>query len=97
MSHPAVRTHERIDVNRWPSEGPLFLLALVVALALGLVAIVSVINLFYAAVFGALFFVMHLAFIAHVRGSAVRLGPNQFPELHAAVERIAAHGPGSRA
>jgi Zn-dependent protease with chaperone function len=89
MSHPAVRTHERIAVNRWPSEEPLFLLALLVSLALWLVAIVSVIGLFYAAVFGTLFFVMHLAFIAHVRGSAVRLGPNQFPDLYAAVERIA--------
>ncbi len=89
MTQPAVRTHERIEVARWPSERPLFLLAMLVSLVLWVVLIVSIVGLFYAIIFGVLFFVMHLAFVAHVRGSAVRLGPDQFPEIHAAVERIA--------
>ena len=37
----------------------------------------------------ALMAVMHLGLIAQVRGSAVRLGPDQFPELHAHVEQLA--------
>jgi Zn-dependent protease with chaperone function len=89
MTHSTVRSHDRIAVARWPSERPLFLVALLVSLALWLVAIMSVVGLFYAVIFGVLFFVMHLAFVAHVRGSAVRLGPDQFPDLHAAIERIA--------
>jgi hypothetical protein len=32
---------------------------------------------------------MHLIFVAHVRGSAIRIGPDQFPELHARIHEIA--------
>jgi Zn-dependent protease with chaperone function len=76
-------------VTRWPTELPLFALALVVSLALWVAATVSVIGLAYAAMIGAFFFILHVGFIAHVRGSAVRLGPDQFPELHARVTEIA--------
>jgi Zn-dependent protease with chaperone function len=89
MTHSAVRTHERIEIARWPSERPLFLLALLVSLVLWVIIIASLVGLFYAIIFGVLFFVMHLAFVAHVRGSAVRLGPDQFPDIHSAVVRIA--------
>lgn len=76
-------------VEPWPSERPLFALSLLIALAIWLLAVVTIVGIVYAAMFGLFFFVMHLAFIAHVRGSGVRLGPDQFPELHADVERIA--------
>ncbi|MFL5403382.1 MAG: M48 family metallopeptidase [Gemmatimonadales bacterium] len=89
MAHPPVPIHERIEVRRWPSETPLFVFAVLVSLVLWVVATVSIVGLFYAVIFGVLFFVMHLAFIAHVRGNAVRLGPDQFPELHSAVVRMA--------
>lgn len=90
MSHPAVRAHGQIEIERWPTERPLFALALMVSLVLWVFAVVSIVGLFYAIIFGVLFFLMHLAFVAYVRGSAVRLGPEQFPELHAAVERLSA-------
>jgi Zn-dependent protease with chaperone function len=32
---------------------------------------------------------MHLGFVSHVRGNAVRLGPDQFPELHERVTLLA--------
>ena len=80
---------DAITIERWPTERSLLALAAIVSALLWIVAIVSVVGLVYAAFAGALFFVMHLAFVAHVRGSGVRLGPEQFPELHDSVERLA--------
>jgi Zn-dependent protease with chaperone function len=89
MSSSLRRSQESFAVEPWPTERPLFLLALLVSLALWVVATITIIGLVYAAIFALLFFVMHVAFVAYVRGSAVRLGSDQFPELHAAVVRMA--------
>jgi Zn-dependent protease with chaperone function len=89
MSSPVRQSQASVTIDPWPSERPLFLLALLVSLALWLVATITIVGLVYGAIFGLFFFVMHLGFVAHVRGSAVRLGPDQFPELHAAVVRLA--------
>ena len=80
---------ESVTIERWPSERPLFALALVVSIGLWLLALLSIIGIIYAGIFGLFFFLIHLGFIAHVRGSAVRLGPEQFPELHQQVARMA--------
>jgi Zn-dependent protease with chaperone function len=89
MSSPARQSHPAITVQPWPTERPLYLFSLLIALALWVVLTITVIGLVYAAMFAVLFFVLHVGFIAYVRGSAVRLGPDQFPELHAAVVRMA--------
>ena len=80
---------ETVTVERWPSERPLFALALIVSILLWLLAVVSVVGIIYAGIFALFFFLVHLGFIAHVRGSAVRLSPEQFPELHQRVARMA--------
>lgn len=85
---PRTRDESPITVDRWPSEMPLLVLVAVVSLAVWAVAAISIVGLAYAAILGAFFFVGHAVFVAHVRGSAVRLGPEQFPEVHAAVERL---------
>lgn len=79
------RPHDPIHVERWPTERPLFVVALFVSAVIWLLAIVSIVGLVYALMLGAFFFLMHVGFVAHVRGSGVRLGPDQFPELHARV------------
>jgi Zn-dependent protease with chaperone function len=89
MSTPVRQSQASVTIQPWPTEGPLFVIALLLSLALWLVAAVTVVGLVYAAIFGLFFFVMHLGFIAYVRGNAVRLGPDQFPELHATVVRLA--------
>lgn len=89
MSIPLRQTQPAIMVQPWPSERPLFALTLLVALALWVVLIVTIVGAVYAAIFALLFWVMHVGFVAYVRGSAVRLGPDQFPELHSAVVRLA--------
>ena len=80
---------ERVTVERWPSERPLFALSLIVSIVLWLLAVVSVFGIIYAGIFALFFFLVHLGFIAHVRGSAIRLSPEQFPELHQRVARMA--------
>jgi Zn-dependent protease with chaperone function len=89
MSSPLRQSQATITIEPWPGERPLFLLALLVSLALWLLATITVIGLVYGAIFGLFFFVMHLAFVAYVRGNAVRLGPDQFPEIHSTVVRLA--------
>jgi Zn-dependent protease with chaperone function len=82
-------TSPDIRVERWPSEVPLFILALIASAGLWLLAVITIIGLVYGVMLGVFFFLMHLAFIAHVRGNGVRVGPAQFPDVHAAVERLA--------
>jgi Zn-dependent protease with chaperone function len=78
-----------IKVERCPSEVPLLFVTALVSAGIWLLAAISIFGLAYAAFLGAFFFVAHAAFVAHVRGSAVRLGPDQFPELNAVVESLA--------
>jgi Zn-dependent protease with chaperone function len=51
--------------------------------------VISIVGIIYALSFGLFFFVMHLVFVAQVRGSAIRLGPDQFPELYARIDELA--------
>jgi Zn-dependent protease with chaperone function len=85
----ATTTYGPIRIDRWPSESPLFAVAVTVSILIWIGLIVSIIGLIYAAMLALAFFVLQLGFIAHVRGNGVRLGPDQFPELHARVNEIA--------
>lgn len=87
---PVARTRDEspIKVDRWPSEMPLVFLVAIISLAIWAVAAITIIGLVYAALLGAIFFVGHAVFVSHVRGNGVRLGPDQFPELQQAVERL---------
>jgi Zn-dependent protease with chaperone function len=76
-------------VERWPTELPLQALCILVSLGIYAVLLISVVGIVYALGFALFFFVAHAILMAHVRGSAVRLGPNQFPELHRRVLEIA--------
>jgi Zn-dependent protease with chaperone function len=89
MSSPVLSTSPDIRVERWPSEIPLFVLALLVSAGLWLLAVITIIGLVYGVMLGLFFFAMHLALVARVRGNGVRVGPTQFPEVDAAVERLA--------
>ncbi|HNB42932.1 MAG TPA: M48 family metalloprotease [Burkholderiaceae bacterium] len=78
-----------IELRRWPGERIwLALVALLAALVWVLLA-ATIIGLIYALFLGIFFFLAHTVFIAHVRGSGVRLGTAQLPELNERVERLA--------
>lgn len=76
---------DQIAPERWPSEGPLYIAVALCAILIWLLLIVSIFGILYAIFLGIFIFVSQLAFVAFVRGSGVRIGPNQFPELHARV------------
>jgi Zn-dependent protease with chaperone function len=81
----------RVDlrVDPWPTERPLFVANVVLALLLWLVAIFSVVGIVYGIGIGLFLFVAHLGFVAHLRGSGLRVTPEQLPEIHGAVARLA--------
>lgn len=82
-------TPGRITAERWPTEMPLFIAVVLAAIVIWLLLIVSIFGVVYAALIGLFFFASHLAFVSHLRGSGVRLGPDQFPELHQRVTDLA--------
>lgn len=78
-----------LSVRRWETEIPLLILVVVASIALWAFIVVSLVGLVYTAFLMVLLFLAHVAFVAHVRGSAVKLGPEQLPDLHARVQAIA--------
>lgn len=90
MSQEIPSTATAVRVERWPTEIPLLVLVACVSLLLWIVFAFSIIGIVYAAIIGFTLFLMQLGFISHVRGSAVRLGPNQFPALYTRVEDLSA-------
>lgn len=78
-----------IEIQPWDTEDFLFALCVLVGVVGWIVLAVTIIGILYFLFFVLFFGIMHVVFIAHVRGSAVRLGPKQFPDLFAVVERMA--------
>jgi Zn-dependent protease with chaperone function len=78
-----------LAVERWPTEIPLLVFVAIAAVGIWLLLAVSILGLAYALVIALVLFFAHVAFVTHLRGSAVKLGPEQFPELHARVVELA--------
>ncbi len=79
-----------VKVARWPSEIPLFIVATAVSLIIWAALVVGSfgLGLIYVAAIVLFVFFAQVGFIAHLRGSAIRLGPDQFPDLHARVVEL---------
>ena len=78
-----------IRVSRWPTEQPLLILNALASAGLCFLFLRSFQSLPYVGVWAAILGLMQIALVTSIRGSAVRLGPDQFPELHARVEELA--------
>jgi Zn-dependent protease with chaperone function len=78
-----------IVVSPDAAEMPLRVVLMIIGTALWIAFVVSIIGLVYGIFFGLFFFFVHLSLIAHIRGSSIKLGPQQMPELYARVEEIA--------
>jgi len=78
-----------IRVNPSAAETPLRILLTIIGIVLWVLFVVSVIGLVYGIILGLFFFFAHLALIAHVRGSSIKLGPQQMPALYNRVVSIA--------
>jgi len=77
-----------IEVKRWPTERPLFFLLLVLSALIWMGLAVSVVGLLYVLLLGLIFFLARVVFITHLRGNAVRLLPEQMPDLFYRVAEI---------
>ncbi len=90
MDEEAVRQSEApVSVQPWPSEDPLLIFAILSSLVIWVLGLVTIIGVLYGVMLMIFFFVTHLIFVARVRGSGVLVGPDQFPQLYEAVQRIA--------
>jgi Zn-dependent protease with chaperone function len=78
-----------VAVERWPTEIPLRILVVIASAAVWALLMVSIVGIVYAALLALFFFFGHLAFITHIKGSAVKLGPSQFPDLYQRVVELA--------
>jgi len=85
----AVPMSAPITLRRWPGERYRFALVALFAVLIWILLAASVVGLIYAVLLGIFLFLAHTVFIAHVRGSGVRLGAAQLPDLHARVARMA--------
>ncbi|MDX1500885.1 MAG: M48 family metallopeptidase [Thermoanaerobaculia bacterium] len=77
-----------IRVERWPTEIPLLILVVLASLFVWLLLAFSIVGLVYVLLIGVFLFAVHLLLVTHIRGSAVRLGPEQLPELYERVEEL---------
>jgi Zn-dependent protease with chaperone function len=77
-----------ITVTPSAPEAPLRALLLIIGIALWIVFILSVVGLVYGIILGLFIFFAHMSLIAHLRGSSIKLGPNQMPELHGRVVEL---------
>jgi Zn-dependent protease with chaperone function len=89
MAEAGINVGPSLKVDRWSSERPLLALVWLTAIGVWIALAVSLIGIAYAAFLGIFFFVAHIAFITHLRGNAVRLGPDQMPELYNRVVALA--------
>jgi Zn-dependent protease with chaperone function len=78
-----------VTVERWPTEIPLLVLVVMASIGFWVALAISLIGIVYAALIALFLFIAHVSLIAYVRGNGVRLGPEQFPEIHARVEALA--------
>lgn len=77
-----------IKIEQWPSELALGALVVVASIGIWILLFISVIGIMYGAISGVFFFLTHIGFISYLRGSAIRIGPNQFPELHDRIQYL---------
>lgn len=83
LDHETSRPHAAsIAVKPSAGEVPLHILMLIIGVTLWILFVVSIIGLVYGIILGLVFFFAHLILISHVRGSSIKLGPQQMPALY---------------
>jgi Zn-dependent protease with chaperone function len=79
----------QVRVRRWPTERILLMLNAVASAGMWFLFFRSIQSIVYIAMSCAFLLLMNIASIAAIRGSAVRLSAEQFPDLHARVADLA--------
>ena len=79
-----------VRVERWPTETPLLVAVALASAFLWLLLAATIFGLIYVGVICLFLFLGHVVLVTHIRGNAVRLGPDQLPDLHRRVLELAA-------
>jgi Zn-dependent protease with chaperone function len=74
------------SIKHWHSEKSLKIFVVLISIVIWILLTVTIIGILYALFIALGFFILHVGFITYLRGSAVKLGPEQFPELYKRVE-----------
>ena len=77
-----------LDITQHPAEQPLFIIVVIISALIWLGLIFSIVGIIYAVILALFFFISHLLFITYIRGNAVKLGPDQFPDLYQRVIQL---------
>lgn len=83
-----MQSGQTLSVKRWPTEMPLFVLAILISLPVWAMIVISIIGVFYAALFSFIVLVGHFMAIAYLRGSGIKITPEQLPDLYTSVASI---------
>ena len=83
-SPPPVSVSQPAGELVYANEGPLFAISLVISVLFWLLLLVGTLGiaLLYAAMFFVFYLFAHSALIAYIKGTAVKITPQQFPDLH---------------
>lgn len=80
--------HNPLNVKPHPAETPLFFVALIASIGFAILLVLSMIGAIYALFFIIFFFLVQVVFITHIRGSTIRLGEKQLPDVYARVATL---------
>ncbi len=85
---PEVVPVQRERVERWPTEIPLLILVVMAAIAIWVFLAVTIVGFVYVILIAIFLFLSHVVMVAYIRGNALRLGPNQLPDLYDRVHAL---------
>jgi Zn-dependent protease with chaperone function len=77
-----------VTITPSAAEVPLRMALLIIGSILWILFVVTVVGLVYGLIFGVFLFFVQMSLIAHLRGSSVKLGPNQMPEIYERVVEL---------
>ena len=88
MTEKYYPVENELIIEPWRSESGLFLLVLFISIITWIFLAFSIIGIIYVLIIGGIFFISHISFIAYIKGSAVKIGNQQFPELNDRIKEL---------
>lgn len=85
-----VSSVQPVTVEKWSTEVPFTVMVGLFAALFWFAIIISIFGAIYGFFLALVFFIGHVMFVSHVRGNGIKIGPNQFPELHKKIGELAA-------
>lgn len=84
-----VSSVQPVTVEKWSTEVPFTVMVGLFAALFWFAIIISIFGAIYGFFLALVFFIGHVMFVSHIRGNGIKIGPNQFPELHKKITELA--------